>query len=428
MEAAIRSGRAAHSSDEVFFRADGTRFPVEYWSHPVERDGKVVGAVVTFLDITERRRALAELHEHSRRREQFLAMLSHELRNPLAAILNATGVVRSQRAGVRGLERAGAVLERQGNHMARLLDDLLDVSRFANGKFELRKEPTFMGDAIDAAVESVQSKFDDNEVELEQRVDGHPLPVDGDPARLQQVVTNLLSNAVRHSRPGSRVTLSAGIEGDDVVLRVRDHGDGIEPERLPQVFDLFVQFGQQLHRANGGLGVGLTLVRSIVELHGGSVEAKSEGLGKGSEFTVRIPKRVVPSERAVANIVEPSHTRRIVLVEDQADTREMLRLLLEQQGHTVAEAADGSAGIQAIVRERPDVALVDLGLPTLSGFDVARQVRCREDLRGVFLVALSGYGSDSDVGEARAAGFDTHLTKPTDSKRLYRLLDRLSAD
>ena len=429
MESAIRAGRPAHSSDETFVRADGTRFPVEYWSHPVSRDGNVVGAVVTFLDITERRRAVAELEENSRRREQFLAMLSHELRNPLAAILNAAGVVRSSHAGASGLEQAGAVLERQGSHMARLLDDLLDVSRFANGKFELRKQPTCFTDAIDAAVESVQAQLLQSGVSLERRILQRPLPVDGDPARLQQVVTNLLSNAVRHSRRGQRVVLTAGLEGDDVVVRVSDEGEGIEPERLPQVFDLFVQFGQQLHRANGGLGVGLTLVRSIIELHGGRVEAASEGPGKGCVFTVRVPKRpderVEPSARDGADETKP---RRIVLVEDQSDTREMLRILLEEQGHTVAEAADGASGVQVIAREKPDVALVDLGLPTMSGFEVARQIRQREELAGVFLVALSGYGSEADIGQAREAGFDTHLTKPTDTKRLYRLIERLRAD
>ncbi len=425
MEAAIRAGRPAHSSDESFVRADGTRFPVEYWSHPVSRDGTVVGAVVTFLDITERRRALAELEENARRREQFLAMLSHELRNPLAAILNAAGVVRSSRDGASGLEQAGAVLERQGSHMARLLDDLLDVSRFANGKFELRKEPTCFAEAIDAAVESVQSRFTAAGVALELSIAGRPLSVEGDPARLQQVVANLLSNAVRHSQRGQRVRLSADVEGPDVVVRVSDDGEGIEPERLPQVFDLFVQFGQQLHRANGGLGVGLTLVRSIVELHGGRVDAASEGPGKGCVFTVRVPKGEGCVERDAGAKSERSRPRRIVLVEDQPDTREMMRLLLEAQGHTVEEAADGSVGIQVIEREKPDVALVDLGLPTVSGFEVARQIRRRQDLAGVFLIALSGYGSESDIVEARAAGFDTHLTKPTDTTRLYRLIERL---
>jgi two-component system CheB/CheR fusion protein len=428
MEAAIRAGRPTHSSDETFVRADGRRFPVEYWSHPVSREGKVVGAVVTFLDITERRRALTELEENSRRREQFLAMLSHELRNPLAAILNAAGVVRSRHAGPTGLEHAGAVLERQGSHMARLLDDLLDVSRFANGKFELRKEPTCFAEAIDAAVESVQSRYADAGVLLEQRIQGRPLSVHGDPARLQQVVTNLLSNAVRHSARGQRVTLTADVEGGHVVVRVRDEGEGIEPERLPQVFDLFVQFGQQLHRANGGLGVGLTLVRSIVELHGGQVEAASEGVGKGCLFTVRIPKGEGCVEHAGGPGAETSKPRRIVVVEDQSDTREMLRILLEGQGHTVEEAGDGSAGIQVIAREKPDVALVDLGLPTLSGFEVARQIRQRQELAGVFLIALSGYGSESDILEAREAGFDTHLTKPTDTNRLYRLIERLRSE
>lgn len=428
IERTHREGRAAHSTDDYFYRADGSSFPVEYWSHPAVRDGRVMGAVVTFIDITERKRTLQELEGASRRREQFLAMLSHELRNPLAALLNATNVVRMNGADRPNLQKALNVLDRQGKHMARLLDDLLDISRIANGKFELRRETMSLTEAMDAALESVSTSAEQRQITLERRILSQNPVVVGDSARLQQVMTNLLTNAIRHTKAGGTIYIEVTEQDDWLELNVGDDGDGIAENRLPHVFDMFVQFGRQGHQNGGGLGVGLALVRSIVELHGGSVAAHSDGEGRGARFTVRLPRGHARLQQRAAEAPTTPRARRIVLVEDQADTREMLKLLLEEQGHRVAEAADGRDGIEVIRRERPDVALVDLGLPTLSGFDLAREIRRHDSLRDVFLVALSGYASESDIGSARAAGFDTHLTKPADVDRLNRLLDRLQPD
>jgi two-component system CheB/CheR fusion protein len=424
LTAAFRGGGSAHSSDEVFWRSDGTCFAAEYWSHPVERDRKVVGAVVTFLDITERRQAEEEVRAAARRRERFLALLSHELRNPLAAILNAIRVVSAGAGATDIQERARHVVDRQGRHMARLLDDLLDVSRITSGKFELRKERVRVDDAVTSAIEALEPLLRDHGVTLSATLPSTPLFVDGDGARLQQVVANLLSNAARYSSGGSRVELSLRAEGRSVVLAVRDWGVGIEPAFLPHVFDLFAQSEQAARVARGGLGIGLTLVRRIVELHDGTVEAKSAGLGLGSEFVVRFPSSTGAADRASQVPVGTAEQCRIVLVEDQADAREMMRALLELRGHTVVDVGDAREAIETIGRERPDVAVVDIGLPELSGYDVARAVRSGPGGEQIFMVALTGYGSQADVRAAEEAGFDAHLTKPAEPERLFQLLAR----
>lgn len=423
---AFRGGGPAHSSDEVFWRADGTWFAAEYWSHPVERDGKLVGAVVTFLDITERRQAEEEVRAVARRRERFLAMLSHELRNPLAAVLNAVRVV-STGGSSEVQAKARHVIDRQGRHMARLLDDLLDVSRITSGKFELRKERVRFDDAVTAAIEAVEPILRDHGITLVPSIAGTPLLVDGDGARLQQVVANLLTNAARYSPAGSRVELTLRREGDTAVLSVRDRGTGIEPSLLPRIFDLFVQSDEASRQARGGLGIGLSLVRRIVELHDGTVEARSAGRNLGSEFIVRIPCSSSQVDHASQPPIGTSETCRIVLVEDQDDSREMMRALLELRGHSVIEAVDGAEAIETIRRERPDVAVVDIGLPIVSGYDVARSVRQSSGGERVFMIALTGYGSQSDVRAAEDAGFDAHLTKPAEPDRLFRLLSTRSA-
>jgi two-component system, chemotaxis family, CheB/CheR fusion protein len=421
---ALRGGGPAHSSDEVFWRSDGTCFAAEYWCHPVERDNKVVGAVVTFLDITERRQAEEEVRAAARRRERFLALLSHELRNPLSAILNAIRVVSSGAVATEIQERARHVAERQGRHMARLLDDLLDVSRITSGKFELRKERVRIDDSVNAAIEALEPLLRDHGLTLSATLPSTPLFVDGDGARLQQVVANLLSNAARYSEGGSNVELSLRAEGRSVVLSVRDWGVGIEPAFLPHVFDLFAQSDRAARLARGGLGIGLTLVRRIVELHDGTVEAKSAGPGLGSEFVVRIPMSTGAAARASQPAVGGAEQCRIVLVEDQPDAREMMRALLELRGHTVVDVGDAREAIETIGREQPDVAVVDIGLPELSGYDVARAVRSGPGGDQVFMVALTGYGSQADVRAAEEAGFDAHLTKPAEPERLFQLLAR----
>ncbi len=422
----LRTGRGQHGDDEHFLRADGSAFPVEYWSYPMraagEADGgRVMGAVLTFLDVTERKRADDEVRTAARRREQFLAMLSHELRNPLAAVMNAASILK-QAPGAAVGEQLRDVIERQAGHMTRLLDDLLDVSRITRGGIALRRGVVDLRDAIGMAVEAagvaLLGRKDDLTVELPSK----PLRVHGDATRLQQVVGNLLSNALRYSKPGTAIAVRGAIDGERVELRVADRGAGIPPELLDQVFDLFVQTAQGLDRSQGGLGVGLTLVRMIVELHGGTVEARSEGLGHGSEFVVRLPRLMHRGPGRREDPESPAGARRLVVVEDHEDARRMMQILLEARGHTVVTAADGEDALEAIERERPDVALVDIGLPRVSGYEVARRVRARPELDTVVLVALTGYGREEDVKAARDAGFDDHLTKPADPARLDRVL------
>jgi PAS domain S-box-containing protein len=419
----MRNREGTHVDDEVIWRADGTAFPAEYWSHPILRNHEVIGAVVTFLDVTERRHAEQEIQEGVRRREQFLAMLSHELRNPLAAILSATRVLAKGEWPDDGCREAGQVIARQANHMARLLDDLLDVARITRGRIELRKEPIDLRDTTRSAIEALGPLMAERRTRMDVDISDDVVPVIGDPTRLQQIQANLLSNASKYTDQGGNVRLEVRRDGDHALVRVSDDGRGIEPEMLPKIFDLFVQGTQSIARSEGGLGIGLTLLRSLVELHDGRVEAASDGPGRGSAFTVRLPlakdaSREASDRRATRR--EPVRT--VALVEDQADARRMMQILLEEQGVEVVTAENGAEGAALIERMHPDLALVDLGLPVMDGFDVARRIRQSGNNKRTRLVALSGYGQDADVQAALDAGFDEHLTKPPDPNRLERLL------
>jgi two-component system CheB/CheR fusion protein len=314
------------------------------------------------------------------------------------------------------------VVARPGRHHARLLDDQHDVSRSTSGKTQLRKERVRIDDAVTSAIEALEPLLRDHGLTLSTTVPSTPIFVDGDGARLQQVVANLLSNAARYSQGGSRVELSLRAEGRTVLLSVRDWGVGIEPAFLPHVFDLFAQSEQATRVARGGLGIGLTLVRRIVELHDGTVEAKSAGLGLGSEFIVRFPISTGADDHTNQPPARGVEQCRIVLVEDQEDAREMMRALLELRGYTVVDVGDGREAIETIGREQPEVAVVDIGLPEISGYDVARAVRSGPGGGQVFMVALTGYGSQADVRAAEEAGFDAHLTKPAEPERLFQLL------
>jgi CheY-like chemotaxis protein len=311
--------------------------------------------------------------------------------------------------------------------MARLLEDLLDVSRITRGQFTLQREPMDLRGVIDSVLESMEPFRRSNEATIDVRESETVVPIFGDGARLHQVVANLVSNALRYSPRGSLVRVSLEKMGNTAILRVVDDGRGIDGSLMPKIFDLFVQSDQAIDRQEGGLGVGLTLVREIVRAHGGTVESHSDGQGRGSEFVVRLPMCDASEleHRGGAQPSEgPASCKRVVVVEDQEDARQMLRLLLESRGHTVIAAEDGPAGLEAITNHKPDLALVDLGLPTMSGFEVARAVREAMGANHVLLVALSGYGASEDVERAIDAGFDAHITKPADPDRLEELLAR----
>ncbi|WP_257462147.1 response regulator [Archangium lipolyticum] len=411
-------------------------------ANPVEgAEGTVVGAVRVLTDITPRReledalrQRAADLAEADRRKDEFLAMLAHELRNPLAAIVNALHLAEATQPD--GAEsKAMRVMVRQSQHMARMVDDLLDVSRFNRGHIELRRAPVDLRQVVQHGVEARRRALEEKNLRLEVALPAvsENLWLNGDATRLEQVVSNLLDNARKYTEPGGHVFVGVAVErgarGREAVLRVRDTGIGMSPELMSRVFELFVQAQQQLDRSRGGLGIGLTLVRRLVQLHGGEVSVHSEGEGRGSEFVVRLP---LEAEQAVAapapevrtaSSEEPS-PRRVLLVEDNEDTREVLRELLEMWGHEVQVAEDGFKGVQLFPSLRPHVALVDLGLPGMDGFQVARRIRESEGGGDVFLVALTGYSGEHRT-QAVEAGFNLHMVKPVKPDELEQLLERL---
>jgi two-component system CheB/CheR fusion protein len=350
-------------------------------------------------------------------------MLSHELRNPLAAILSATRLIESAKWIDRASQEARQVVTRQANHMSRLLDDLLDVARITRGHVTLRTEPIDLRDTAQGAIEALGPFLAEHDTQLTVDISDEPLPVIGDAARLQQVQANLLSNASKYSPSGSPVRFELRRVGHEAMIRVSDHGRGIVPEMLPCIFDLFVQGQQTLARSEGGLGVGLTLLKSLVELHHGRVEAASDGEDRGSVFTVWLPLAPNGTMHAeAAGSPAQQSVRTVVIVEDQDDARRMLQMLLETEGLRVFTASNGLEGVECIERAQPDLALVDLGLPLMSGYELARRVRQSPRNASTRLVALSGYGQDSDIQASLAAGFDDHLTKPPDPARLDALL------
>jgi signal transduction histidine kinase len=370
-----------------------------------------------------------ELRDANRAKDEFLAILAHELRNPLAPMRNASEVMRLQGSNDPVLERARDIIERQVVHMARLVDDLLDVSGISRGKVELRKSVVDIGAVLERSLENTREMIARRGLEASWVRPAEPLVVEADPIRLEQVAGNLLHNAAKYTEPGGRIALQAAREEDTIVIRVRDTGIGIEPSMLERIFEPFAQVERTLERSRGGLGIGLTLVRQLVEMHGGTVSAASEGPGRGSEFTVRLHPASVPATPAPADNHRPTMSvpRSILIVEDNADSRESLRQLLQMQGHRVQIAADGHEGLTLATEMRPDLALVDIGLPGMNGYEVAQRLRASRINDGIFLVALTGYGSPEDRHRAKDAGFDAHLLKPVDPQTLTRMLDSLPA-
>lgn len=371
-----------------------------------------------------------ELREGDRRKDEFLATLAHELRNPLAPMRSAIEIIKRSDEGSSRAE-ATAVLERQVLQMVRLIDDLLDISRVTKGKLELRLESVDLGAVIRHAVESSRPAIEAGDHNLVLALPLEPVMLRADHARLSQVFANLLNNAAKYSEAGGRIEVSLETSTRDAIVEIRDSGIGIEPDMLPRVFDMFVQKDQTLERARGGLGIGLTLVRSIVELHGGRVEASSDGAGRGSSFTVRLPRTVARATFAsrpapVVARVRPG-ARRIMVVDDNADAVDSLAVLLGLEGHDVRVARDGPSAVELAREFVPEVALLDIGLPGMSGFDVARALRADERTARCVLIALTGWGQDADRKRSHDAGFDHHLVKPLDIEMLNRVLKRLNA-
>jgi signal transduction histidine kinase/CheY-like chemotaxis protein len=368
-------------------------------------------------------------------KDEFLAMLGHELRNPIGALANTVRVMRMTAPDDPVLHRSLDVAARQVRHQTRLVDDLLDVSRMSTGKIRLQRQKLDLFEIVKSAVADARSRAAEHGLTLSSLPADEPLTVLGDPVRLGQIFTNLLNNAIKYTPAGGQIEVVVERDASrQAVVRVRDTGSGIEPQALDRIFDLFAQAENAKERAQGGLGIGLTLARQLVELHGGRIEARSAGRGKGSEFTVRLPTVAGPAQpvdyedsRVSVRVGlgdRDNQPLTILVVEDNTDARQMLRDLLGLLGHHVVTAEDGAQGVDQARAHRPDLALVDLGLPVMDGYEVARSLRAKPDTRSIYLVALTGYGQPEDRRRALDAGFDEHLVKPLDLTRLNELLER----
>ncbi|HJT77089.1 MAG TPA: ATP-binding protein, partial [Gemmataceae bacterium] len=367
-----------------------------------------------------------ELAEADRRKDEFLAVLAHELRNPLAPLRNALQILQQPQTERAVVGRMHAMMGRQVHQLGRLVEDLLDLTRIARGKLELRPERVGLADVVGRAVEASRPLIESRRHTLTVSLPTPPVRLQADPARLEQVITNLLNNAAKYTEPGGQVWLTAEREGDAVAIRVRDTGIGIPPERLPHVFGLFTQVEGSRERAEGGLGIGLALVKSLAEMHGGHVEARSAGSGQGSEFVVRLPLSPdqLPGRPSSPPHGPPATERalRVLLVDDNADAAESLGMLLRLWGHEVAIAHEGPGAIRAADVQPPEVALLDIGLPGMDGYELARRLRQRPEGAGLLLVALTGWAQEEDRRRTQEAGFDYHLVKPVELDALQKLL------
>lgn len=444
--------QAALDGIEGLLKGDRDEFSMEYPCHApdCERWFLMHGArancapavvVISHTDITERVRAeksrselMEKLRESDRRKDEFLATLAHELRNPLAPIRNAVHVLQRDADAAKWDARDLAMLEiadRQAQHLNRLVDDLLEVSRITRGKIELRKQRIDLADVLRNSLETARPLIERGRHRLEIALPAHPIMVEGDPVRLAQLFTNLLNNAAKYTDPGGTIALTAETQDGAAVVVVRDNGIGIPQDMLPHVFDLFTQVDRTLGRAQGGIGVGLALVRRIAELHGGVVEAQSDGLGRGSAFTIRLPISVTDTAQeepeATSKASDDAIARRVLVIDDEHDVADSLTALLESFGATVRVAYSGGDGLAALPGFGPELIFLDLGMPGLDGYETARRIRALPEGRAATLVALTGWGPDQIQDRARAAGFDAQITKPANPSALRRLLAQTPA-
>jgi signal transduction histidine kinase len=420
--------------------AGGAEHRLDVHLDPVHAEnGEISGSVLVLEEAADTEEADAELRRRSeelvaadRRKDQFLAMLAHELRNPLAPIRNAVELMRQVESGDPTFQPSREMVERQVKHLARLVDDLLDVSRLTQGSIRLRKEVVDLGDVVERAVDATHSLIESRGHTLSLSLPDPPIRLEADAARLEQMVSNLLNNSAKYTMPGGHIWLSAERQGEEALIRVRDNGIGVPPDVLGRVFEPFVQSDGSLARSEGGLGIGLTLVRSLTEMHGGTVEAHSPGLGQGSEFVVHLPIRVgagqpeplPPRETSPFTAARPV---RVLVVEDNLDAAESLATLLRLWGHDVRVVHDGLDALDAARAYRPEVVLLDIGLPGLDGYQVAERLRSEVGLDHTLLVAMTGYGQPEDRRRSREAGIHHHFVKPVEPFVLRNLLAEVAS-
>lgn len=410
-------------------RADGSEFPVELAITRINKEGPPVFTAY-LRDISERKWAEEALRESNRLKDEFLAILAHELRNPLAPIRNALYILQQPEIDPAMTRQLLDMGQQQVEHMARMLDDLLDVSRISQGRFALRKEIVDLASLIMRAVAAVRLLVEEHRHELEISISDEPLRVEGDTTRLEQVLANLLNNACKYMDEGGKIRLTAGLRDGQVEIGVKDLGIGIPPEALPRIFEMFSQVDRSLERSRSGLGIGLALVRRLVEMHGGTIEAKSEGAGRGSEFVVRLPATAAeppgPREAEQEKEQVAAHAkRRILVVDDNQDAATTLGILLRLKGNEVRTAFDGLEAVAAAEAFQPQAILLDIGMPKMNGYDAARRIRQEARGRPVMLVATTGWGQQQDIARSKEAGFDHHLVKPVDFAQLEKLLASL---
>jgi PAS domain S-box-containing protein len=423
MRDAISQGKG--DDQKWHIRKDHSRFWGSGLMMPLRDDsGGVRGYLKIFRDMTREKLAEEQLKEADRRKDEFIATLAHELRNPLAAISNAA-LLLNMPGDERSLEWSQEVIERQTKHLSRLLDDLLDISRINQGKIQLRQENLKISSAISKAIEVVRPGIEKKKLNLTVEISSGELAVFGDSTRIEQILVNLLGNAIKYTGEGGAITVTAK-NGNEVVITIEDTGVGIEPEMLPRVFDLFAQVDRSLDRTQGGLGIGLTLVRTLVEMHGGKVTATSAGLGKGSTFRVSLPLAADPGsvEHSLPRELKkvPKKGFRVLVVDDNRDLASSLGTLLSYTGYDVLTAFDGRSALDLANSSTPNALILDIGLPGIDGYHIAKRLRASSQCRGVLLIAMSGYGQEEDRKRSHEAGFDHHLVKPVEFNTLSAIL------
>jgi PAS domain S-box-containing protein len=427
MALALHRREGYNGNEIVVERPNGTRVTVLAHANPIRDDsGAVLGAVNVLVDITDRKRAEEALQDANRTKDEFLATLAHELRNPLAPICNAVYVLHLIGSQVPEVQWALGVLDRQSRQMARLIDDLMDVARITDGRLELHRERVEVAEVVRAAVETSRPVIEAHGHDLTLSLPGQPIHLNGDLMRLAQVVANVLNNAAKYTDRGGRIVLTVERRGSDAVIAVKDNGIGIPAELLPRIFSMFTQADRSGERSRGGLGIGLALVQRLVEMHGGSITARSDGPGRGSEFTIRLPALVEPpgADRPihVGTPAEPPVGLRVLVVDDNWDAAASLGVVLRRAGHNTRTAHDGLQALTAAEQFRPDVVLLDIGLPKLNGYEVAQRIREQPWGSRTALIATTGWGQTADRTKSQESGFDHHLVKPIDPGTLLRLV------
>jgi len=430
MALALKNCLEYNGHEIIIERPDGQRRTTLAYANPIsDETGALIGAVNVLVDISDRKRAEDALKEADRSKNEFLATLAHELRNPLAPIRAAVKILELNTNITPESQSALAVIDRQTRQMTRLIDDLLDIARITSNKLELRKERIELREVLKAAVETSKPLMEQRAHELIVEADDQPIYLDGDLVRLAQVISNLLNNAAKYTESGGRIWLTAAQREGKAVVTVRDTGIGIAPEVLPRIFEMFTQVGRTMVGSQGGLGIGLTLVRRLVQMHGGSISVHSDGPGAGSEFVIYLPIYEQPMPEVGSTASEPAGTPttksgpiRILVVDDNRDSADSLGLLLELVGNEVRVVHDGQAAVDAANEFQPRVVLLDIGLPTLNGYEAARKIREQPWSKQAVMIAVTGWGEDVDRQRSREAGFDHHLVKPLDFDALTALL------